>query len=79
VLLREMIATLANRDSATMRALSPPPKPSNTTQSPADLNRRTSQTKMPPPLPAGARSGASSKGMPKLPAASGPPLSGNKR
>ena len=79
VLLREMIATLANRDSATMRALSPPPKPSNTTQSPADLNRRTSQTKMPPPLPGGARSGASSKGMPKLPAASGPPLSGNKR
>ncbi len=73
-LLREMIATLANRDSATMRALSPPPKPSNTTLTPTDLNRLTSQTKMPPPLPAGARSGASSKGMPKLPAASPPPL-----
>lgn len=72
-LLREMIATLANRDSATMRALSPPPKPSNTTLAPTDLNRLTSQTKMPPPLPAGARSGASSKGMPKLPA-SGSPL-----
>ena len=73
-LLREMIATLANRDSATMRALSPPPKPSNTTLTPTDLNRLTSQTKMPPPLPAGARSGASSKGMPKLPSASPPPL-----
>jgi hypothetical protein len=73
-LLREMIATLANRDSATMRALSPPPKPSNTTLTPTDLKRLTSQTKMPPPLPAGARSGASSKGMPKLPAASPPPL-----
>ncbi len=78
-LLRDMIATLANRDSATMRALSPPPKPSNTTLTPTDLKRLTSQTKMPPPLPAGARSGASSKGMPKLPAASGPPLSGKKR
>ena len=73
-LLREMIATLANRDSATMRALSPPPKPSNTTLTPTDLKRLTSQTKMPPPLPAGARSGASSKGMPKLPSASPPPL-----
>ena len=73
-LLREMIATLANRDSATMRALSPPPKPSNTTLTPTDLKRLTSQTKMPPPLPEGARSGASSKGMPKLPSASPPPL-----
>jgi hypothetical protein len=73
-LLRDMIATLANRDSATMRALSPPPKPSNTTLTPTDLKRLTSQTKMPPPLPAGARSGASSKGMPKLPSASPPPL-----
>jgi len=77
-LLREMIATLANRDSATMRALSPPPKPSNTTLTPTDLNRLTSQTKMPPPLPAGARSGASSKGMPKFPA-SGPPVAAKKR
>ena len=73
-LLRDMIATLANRDSATMRALSPPPRPSNTTLTPTDLNRLTSQTKMAPPLPAGARSGASSKGMPKLPAAVPPPL-----
>jgi len=78
-LLRDMIATLANRDSATMRALSPPPKPSNTTLAPTDLKRLTSQTKMPPPLPAGARSGASSKGMPKLPSAGAPPLSGKKR
>jgi len=78
-LLRDMIATLANRDSATMRALSPPPKPSNTSLTPTDLRRLASQTKMPPPLPAGARSGASSKGMPKLPAASAPPLSGKKR
>lgn len=78
-LLREMIATLANRDSATMRALSPPPKPSNTTLTPTDLNRLTSQTKMPPPLPAGARSGASSKGMPKLPAAGASPLPTKKR
>ena len=73
-LLRDMIATLANRDSATMRALSPPPKPSNTTLTPTDLNRLTSQTKMPPPVPAAARSGASSKGMPELPAAGPPPL-----
>lgn len=78
-LLREMIATLANRDSATMRALSPPPKPSNTTLTPTDLNRLTSQTTMPPPLPAGARSGASSKGMPKLPAAGASPLPTKKR
>ena len=78
-LLREMIATLANRDSATMRALSPPPKPSNTTLTPTDLKRLTSQTKMPPPLPAGARSGASSKGMPKLPAAGASPLPTKKR
>ena len=73
-LLRDMIATLANRDSATMRALSPPPRPSNTTLTATDLNRLTSQTKMAPPLSAGARSGASSKGMPKLPAAVPPPL-----
>ena len=73
-LLRDMIATLANRDSATMRALSPPPKPSNTTLTPTDLKRLTSQTKMAPPVPARARSGASSKGMPKLPAAVPPPL-----
>lgn len=78
-LLREMIATLANRDSATMRALSPPPKPSNTTLTPTDLNRLTSQTKMPPPLPASARSGASSKGMPKLPASGSPPLPAKRR
>lgn len=78
-LLREMIATLANRDSATMRALSPPPKPSNTTLTPTDLKRLTSQTKMPPPLPAGARSGASSKGMPKLSAAGASPLPTKKR
>ena len=78
-LLRDMIATLANRDSATMRALSPPPKPSNTTLTPTDLKRLTSQTKMPPPLPAGARSGASSKGMPKLPSAGAPPLPSRKR
>ena len=78
-LLRDMIATLANRDSATMRALSPPPKPSNTTLTPTDLQRSTSQTKMPPPLPAGARSGASSKGMPKLPASGSPPLPAKKR
>ena len=78
-LLRDMIATLANRDSATMRALSPPPKPSNTTLTPTDLQRSTSQTKMPPPLPAGARSGASSKGMPKLPAAGASPLPTKKR
>lgn len=78
-LLREMIATLANRDSATMRALSPPPKPANTTLTPTDLNRSTSQTKIPPTLPASARSGASSKGMPKLPAAGTPALPSRKR
>jgi hypothetical protein len=33
----------------------------------------------PPPLPEGARSGASSKGMPKLPAAGASPLPKKKR
>lgn len=66
-LLRDMIATLANRDSATMRALSPPPKPSNTSLLPTARAGATTQTKMPPPLP------TSSQSMPKLPERLGTP------
>lgn len=64
-LLRDMIATLANRDSATMRALSPPPKPANTSLASEGRPGSVSQTKSPPPLPPRA----SSRSMPKLPEA----------
>lgn len=67
-LLRDMIATLANRDSATMRALSPPPKPANTTLAPPPRTGAVSQTKTPPPLP----SRPSSRSMQALPGGKAP-------
>lgn len=64
-LLRDMIATLANRDSATMRALAPPPKPSNTTLSPGRPGA-VSQSRLPAPNPDAGRGEVSSMAMPKL-------------
>lgn len=64
-LLRDMIATLANRDSATMRALAPPPKPANTTLSPGRFGA-ASQTRLPAPNPEAGRGEVSSRAMPTL-------------
>ena len=78
-LLREMIATLANRDSTTMRSISPPPRPANTAQTRTEVERLTSLRKMPPPLPASAGSGSVSQTKPTVPNPAIPILPGSKR